>query len=167
MNSNGGVNLLQGNNPVSWDENNPMRGALTYYENESLSTFFPEGQLGLLSQNKEIELDSIASARALGFIKSNFNQLPLIAISKIIKMYKIYPHGASLIEKVGLCIFYLPILFFSLFGIIRIIYNYEKYSFLLIPIISTTASCVIFYGMPRLRLPIDSLLIIIATLGFP
>ena len=165
MNTNGGVNLLQGNNPISWDRNNPMRGSLTYYESSELALFFPEGQLRLNQNNKEAVIDSLANKKAVSFIKHNYAELPKVLIYKFIKLFKIYPYNSTLIVKIGMVLSYGLLLPFIVFGFFRIVQNSHELSFLLVPIISTIISSLIFYGMPRLRLPIDPLLIIIGFIG--
>ncbi len=164
MNTNGGVNLLQGNNPVAWDDNNPMKGALVFYANPKLKEFFPEPHGLLPMERREILLDSIASYKAKHFIKQNYKKIPNISIHKIIKLFKIYPYGSNHSVRIIMFISYGILLPFIIIGMLKILWT-KNLLFLMIPTLSTITSSIIFYGMPRLRLPIEPLLILYGIFG--
>jgi len=106
--------------------------------------------------------------KGINFIKENpFTFLKLIPVKIVMPFYPFDGkwYKLNLLSKYNL-IFGL-VFCFSLLGIFYIIKNKKKLAFILfIPFLQTLFTCIIFYGKPQYRVPLEPILIILASYGF-
>jgi 4-amino-4-deoxy-L-arabinose transferase-like glycosyltransferase len=159
--TNGGVNLLQGNNPVSWAPENELRGNLTFYLSESMKPYFREEYLNL----SEVELSEKAMAITRQFLKDHITEAPIMAFYKVKQLFKIFPHGVSILEKLGLAVSYGVLLPFIIVGLVVAAFRNKRSWILFIFLLATMLGSIIFYGCPRLRLPVEPIMIIFGCYG--
>jgi len=161
MNTNSGVNFLQGNNPISWAPDNELRGNLTYYGSESLKPYFQEAHQGL----SEIELNDRAMTITKQFLRDHVSEAPVMMFFKLKQFFKIFPYGASFLEKLSLAASYGILLPFMIAGFLVAIFKNKKTWIFHVFLIATMLSSIIFYGCPRLRLPFEPIMIILGCFG--
>lgn len=116
----------------------------------------------------ESEKDKYLMKKTLRYLKNNpfifFKLIPL-KLGMIFYPFDGKWHKLNLLSKYNL-LFGL-IFCFSIFGIFYIIKNKKKQSYILfIPFLQTIFTCIIFYGKPQYRVPLEPILIILAVVGF-
>ena len=162
LNTNGGVNLLVGNNPVVWNDEE-LRGRFMYFTNPRLKNFFPEAWMPAL---REIELDQIAQQRALRFILDNPWRFILESFYKIRSLFRVTIIGGGMWINAVLWLTYGLLLPFFIAGLGLNLREWRRYAPLYLVIIATTLSAAIFFGSPRIRLPIEPIIILFGVVGF-
>lgn len=153
------------------------RGGITLYNSYFLADKgFSFNQLKNLKKNDkkfnllktELEIDNYLIKKAITFIKQNpatFLKLIPVKVAMLFYPFDGKWYKLNLFSKYNL-LFGL-VFCFSLIGIFYIIKGKENKSYILfIPFLQTFFTCVMFYGKPQYRLPLEPILIILAVAGF-
>jgi 4-amino-4-deoxy-L-arabinose transferase-like glycosyltransferase len=162
----GGPALMIGNNPAAWDDPAARgRPRVAAYEAALASDFRGLG---------EAEVDVRARARTWAFVRSRPGDWPTIAMAKLVRFW--WPNGDD--ERSGFRsaarlpldpthVWWVVTLPFALWGIARTLRGGRRW-FQLLPLLVVVhfmMVAVVFFGTPRMRLPAEPMVTLLAALG--
>lgn len=146
-----------------WTSNNSIA--------DGTGSWYKEFEEMVPSELPETEREKIWYTKTFGFIRNNPGKFLLLIPKKIIRLYRLYPQeGYSNDVTRGVQIISLSsyglILPFAAFGFFRSLRGNKKILLMHLSILYFTLLAAVFYGSTRLRLPIEPILIIFASLIF-
>jgi 4-amino-4-deoxy-L-arabinose transferase-like glycosyltransferase len=169
----GGRALLDSNNPVVWGDPGLRGGAMGVYEREPWSSRF--------RGKSEVEVDRLARADAMAFLRAHAAEWPSMALAKLARFWRINTEGgatghwwrestpaAALLRLLDpLAIWSLALLPFAAWGLVRSLSGARRW-FLALPslvILYFTLLGVVFWGALRMRVPVEPLVMLLAAAG--
>jgi len=113
--------------------------------------------------NNEVEESDFLVKETLKFIRSNFNQLPRLALLKFLFFWSIFDW--EIIGDGSYNISFGFMLPFFIWAFLVNIRKWRHYFLLYLPLFYYQAMALIFYGSPRFRVPCEPFIIIFAAMG--
>lgn len=165
--------LLDSNNPLVWNDPALRGNALTVYQREPYASEF--------RGRSEVEVDRLATARALGFLRANAARFPEMALAKVGRLWRVgreggttgawLPEGSPLAPLARgldpLALWSVPLFALALAGAAFTVRGPRRLfqAVTLVPIGYFTLLATVYWGALRVRVPFEPLLAILAAAG--
>ena len=169
----GGRALLDGNNAAVWGDPLTRGGANSTYGLEPWASEF--------RGRSEPDVDRIARAEAICFLRDHVAEWPAMAGAKLARFWRVTAEGggtgtwqregsplSSWLHRLDpLLIWSIPVLPFALWGLVRSLRNPRRWFLALPPLVVVyfTLLAVVFWGALRMRVPIEPLVLLLAAAG--
>jgi hypothetical protein len=168
--SGGGIALLKGNNPPAWTDP-VLRGGAVRSDRLEPWASRPHGR-------DEPATDALAQREAVTFVAAHLREWPAVAWAKLARFWQLgarggdfgsLPPGGTLRARApDLLVLWSALLFpCALWGLVRTLRGARRWfqSLPLLAILYFSALAIVFWGEPRLRVPVEPSIALFAAVG--